>query len=363
MNIVLLLAHSIEEHDQVRLLSSLGYDVFSIGAYADPAHPGDDKRPPIPEAADHPELRAACQTRREEREGRDGPPGDRIDWAKADLPDAVIEWADVLICHHIEHTWLVPQWSRLRHKRVIWRTVGQSVEHNERLMRPLRDAGLQIVRYSPKERNIPGYLGEDALIRFWKDPAEWGGWTGEAPRIINVTQHLRQREPWTNWSFWEAATAGLPRVPLGPGSEAIGGPGALDYDTMRQWLRSSRAYLYTGTQPASYTLGLIEAMMTGIPVVSIGPSWMRAFPYGPALFEGHELTGKRPGLWGGQWVEDDTVRQLDFDDPTDARLALRCLLDDEDMARQMGADQRQRAIELFGRETVGRAWRDFLGTP
>jgi hypothetical protein len=31
--------------------------------------------------------------------------------------------------------------------------------------------GLEIVRYSPMERNIPGYIGEDALIRFYKDPA------------------------------------------------------------------------------------------------------------------------------------------------------------------------------------------------
>ena len=28
------------------------------------------------------------------------------------------------------------------------------------MMAPLRDDGLQIVRYSPKERNIPGYAGE-----------------------------------------------------------------------------------------------------------------------------------------------------------------------------------------------------------
>jgi hypothetical protein len=55
---------------------------------------------------------------------------------------------------------------------------------------------------------------------------------------------------------------------------------------MRDYLRRIRAYLYTGTQPASYTLGLIEAMMTGVPVVSIGPdhmTWQRD------LFEGHEI--------------------------------------------------------------------------
>jgi hypothetical protein len=187
---------------------------------------------------------------------------DNLRAAKEHIPDDIIDWADVIICHHYEHTWLVPQWERIRHKRVIWRTVGQSVEGNEAMMTPLRKQGLEIVRYSPKERNIPNYAGEDALIRFYKDPEEWGGWVGTDARVINITQHLRQREPYTNWGFWEQATQGLPRMALGPGSEAIGGSGELTYDEMRTWLQTARCYLYTGTQPASYTLGLIEALMT-----------------------------------------------------------------------------------------------------
>ena len=157
MNLLLLMAHSIEEYDQVRLLSGLGYDVFSLGGYIDPAHPHDPKRPALPDAPRHPELQAVVDAL-----GTD----DNITAAKDRLPDDLIDWADVIVCHHYEHRWLWPQWDRIRHKRVVWRTVGQSVEHNERLAEPYRADGLQIVRYSPKERNIPGYAGEDALIRF-----------------------------------------------------------------------------------------------------------------------------------------------------------------------------------------------------
>lgn len=334
MNILLLLAHSIEEHDQIRLLSGLGYDVFSIGGYIDPAHPHDPKRPALPDAPYHPDLRDAVDaldTR------------DNLRFAKERIPDAVLDWADTIICHHYEHTWLVPQWERIRHKRVIWRTVGQSTEGNERMMAPLRAEGLQILRYSPKERNIPGYAGEDGLIRFYKDPAEWHGWTGESPQVTNITQHLRQREPFTNWNFWEAATEGLSRVPAGPGSEDIGGTGEITFPVMKELLREMRCYLYTGTQPASYTLGLIEAMMTGIPVVSIGPSHMTIFPYGPDLFEGHEITR----LW--------------HDTPAGARAAVVDLLNDWDLARSIGAEQRTRAIDLFGMETIGAQWKAFLG--
>lgn len=335
MNLLLILAHSIEEADQITLLSGLGYDVFSIGGYIDPQHPHDPKRPGIPGAPFHPELKAVV----------DGlGTSDNLRAAKDRIPDELIDWADAIIVHHYESAWIGGNWPRIRHKRVIWRTVGQSVENNERTMAPYRADGLQIVRYSPKEAHIPGYLGADALIRFWKDPDEWTGWTGEEPVVINVTQHLRQRDPWTNWGFWDEATRGLPRMPLGPGSEAIGGPGELSYDDMKAWLRRARCYLYTGTQPASYTLGLIEAMMTGIPVVSIGPEHMTVFPYGPDLFEGHEIVDK----WSNE--------------PGHVRSILRTLLDDDGLvAGAVSHWVRQRAIELFGKEVIGTQWKAFLG--
>jgi len=268
---------------------------------------------------------------------------DNLRYAKEHIPDELIDWADTIVVHHYEHTWLVPQWDRIKHKRVIWRTVGQSVEGNERMMAPLRREGLQIVRYSPKERNIPGFAGEDALIRFYKDPDEWTGWTGEMPAVLNFTQHLAQREPYTNWGFWEQTTAGLPRMAMGPGSEIIGGPGEVPFAGMQQALREYRCYLYTGTQPASYTLGLIEAMMTGIPVVSIGPSWMRIFPYGPDLFEGHELAT----FW--------------TDLPETARQDLRDLLNNQDLAAKYGSQTRDKAIELFGKDTIWDQWARYLG--
>ena len=56
--IALCLSHSIEEHDQLKLLSGMGYEVFSIGGYIDPANPHDDKRPALPEVPFYPQLKA-----------------------------------------------------------------------------------------------------------------------------------------------------------------------------------------------------------------------------------------------------------------------------------------------------------------
>lgn len=355
MNIVLALLHEIEEHDQVKLLTELGYDVFSIGSYSDPRnHEG--LRPALPDAPDHPELREACDRIRREMEASFGPPGERFDWAKFHLPDEVIEWMDVFIVHHAEHTFIPYQWDRIRRKRIIWRSVGQSVEYNEQVMAPYRRSGLERVAYSPKEANIPGYTGHDALIRFYADPDEWGGWTGEDLRVINVTQNLKARDPYTNFGFWRGAVHTLEATPLGPGSQDIGGPGSLSLDEMKAWLRTSRAYLYTGTQPASYTLGLIEAMMTGIPIVSISPEFMRIFPYGPDLFEGLDITQLGPVGEGVLAVEGatDLLRHLLGGYPYGETEGRR-------FSEWVSGWQRERAIELFGKDTIGRQWVDFLG--
>ena len=327
--IVLCLSHSIEEHDMVKLLSSLGYDVFSIGGYIDPRSPHDAKRPALPEVPFHPDLKAAVDAL-----GTD----DNLGSAQARIPDAVLDWADAIIFHHYLDTRLFPQWERVRHKRVIWRTVGQSVEYNERLAQQFREDGLQIVRYSPKERNIPGYAGEDALIRFYKDPADYGGWTGEGEYVLGFGQHYVQRDPWTNYRFFKEATKGLQTRIIGPGSEIVGGPGEVSFDELRAELRKARCYLYTGTQPASYTLGLIEAMMTGTPVVSMGPKWFDIFP-GHDTFEGREIAFRGS------------------DDPKAVRQTLAALLTYPDP----NPPERARAIDLFGIDTIGSQWRAFLG--
>jgi glycosyltransferase involved in cell wall biosynthesis len=338
MRIALLASHEVAEYDDVRMFTQMGHEVFCPGGYQNPReHTG--IRPAIPDAPVFPELIEACERVRREK----GDPGPMIDWAKAALPDEVIDWADIIIAHHFVDRWLGGQWGRIKHKRVVWRTCGQSNADLEAFMAGGRAEGLQIVRYSPKERNLPNYAGEDAVIRFGKDPAEWYGWTGENEAVGNITQNMRQRGDACGYGFWQAATEGLKVRPAGPGSLSMrGGFGELSYEAMQLYLRLIRCYLYTGTQPASYTLGLIEAMMTGVPVVSIGPKAFGGDSYVAELFEGHEITMRFS------------------DDPQDAQRALRVALDNIDSAQFISAKTRQTAIGLFGLDKIKAEWAEFL---
>jgi hypothetical protein len=334
-NILLLASHAVAEYDDVRMFSDMGVDVFAPGGYADPANPGEGAiRPALPNAPDHPELRALCT---EQREKHANDSASMIDWAKGDVHPLLFDWADVIVVHHFPERW-IPQLLG-RGKRVIWRTCGQSDPRLERFMGGLR--GLEIVRYSPRERIAFGadFAGEDVLIRFGKYPDDYGPWIGDWPVVGNVTQDMPARGDSTGFGFWKAATEGLPVLPSGKGSEAIGGTGALPYPEMLDYLRHIRAYLYTGTQPASYTLGLIEAMLSGVPVVSIGPKAWGTYA-DPALFEGHEIAA------------------VGTDDPDEARAWLRQWLK---YPKPNHDYNRQRAIDLFGIDKVSAQWAEFLG--
>jgi hypothetical protein len=338
--ILLLLAHSIAEYDDARMLTDLGYDVFSIGSYVNPHEPADPKRPPLLTMSQHPDLEILV--------------GDQMA-AKAHLPDEVIEWADVIIAHHYVREWLAGQWPRIRHKRVVWRTCGQSDPWLEDTMAPLRRDGLTIVRYSPaEERHFKAaghWAGEDALIRFGKYVDDYGPWApaeanldGESSRWVgNITQNMGGRGEHVGLTFYRQATLGLSAFPAGPGSEDLpGGVGELSPEGVNEYLSRAGAYLYTGTVPASYTLGLIEAMLSGTPVVSIGAdAWL-----GPRdLFEAHQLA------------------PYHFDDPKKARSCLRDLLADADLAENTGWAGALVARSLFDVEIVGPQWVDLLGRP
>ncbi len=330
MKILYLPCHSILEYDEVKLLTELGHEVFSMGSYINPATPHDLKRPPIEGKYDDHLVSVATR------------------YSKDNLHEDLVEPFDAIIIQHIPE-WISNNWEIIKDKKVIWRTIGQSTAYVEAQLAPFRKEGLKVLRYSPKEENIAFNIGTDAVIRFYKDPAEYGDWNGLTNQVITIAQSMKRRGVFCNYDAFDKATTGFERKLYGAdnGDSEIWA-GQLSYEELKQVLKDSRSYFYTGTQPASYTLAFIEAMMTGIPIVSVGEE------IGNSVFRNEMDT----------WEIPDIIKNAEngfiSNNIDELRANIAELRDNHELARKIGEAGRQTAIELFGKEKIKAQWKEFL---
>jgi glycosyltransferase involved in cell wall biosynthesis len=346
MNILYYSAHSILEYDEVKLFTEMGHNVYSLGAYQN-SNDG-DLRGPIPNLYDNPHLRSVA-----------------IQCSKENTHQELIDWADVLFLMHNARVsvedhpqpWLKGNWEKFKKskKPIIWRGIGQSNAQVEQALQEFVTDGLKIVRHSPLDSTIPHYAGSSAMIRFYKDPEEYAGYNGQIPRIINLSQALygsptvNSRGDHMCIEFFKQAVDGYDWKVFGPDNDNAGehNGGLLSFEDLKQMLRFNRVFYYVGTRPANYTLGFIEAMMTGIPIVSIGPEHGNEIYTDQKTFEAHELIGD-----GGYWS----------DSVTQTRKYIAELLNNQGLAFELGNKGRARAIELFGKDKIRKDWEAFFAT-
>jgi hypothetical protein len=319
----------------------MGHEIFSPGAYVEPLNPGDASlRGGIPGLTYRQDWIEQYNRIGAKHPGEDG---------KNYLTKEFVDNFDTVIVMHLPR-WIVANWPAFKGKRVVWRTIGQSIASVEKQLSIFRHAGLQVVRYSPMERNIPGYIGEDAMIRFYKDPADYNNWNGVNKQVINFTQDMQKRDQACNFSFFEEVTRPFQRRLFGIGSDTLSwGAGKVPFPQLQEEMRNNAVYFYTGTHPASYTLNFMEAWMTGIPVVAIGPQHGNA-----SYFPGHDLYEIPKLIKNGinGFVSDD-VRVLQEN--------IKALLDDQSYAKSIGEQGRKYAIQYFGKDTIKAQWAKYLG--
>ena len=335
--ILYLSVHEILEYDELKLFSELGYECFSLGAYTQPGGVEHRKRPPLELPYNPHFIELALQ------------------YPKENLHPEMLEGIDIVIIMHdtklVTNNWPLLQEFIKKGGRVIWRSIGQSIGARENEIKVAKSQGLEIVRYSPAERTIPGYVGEDAMIRFYKDPDEYKGWTGSRHQVINFTQSLKQRGSFTGYRLLRKVFADMPAKVYGPGNEDLGmlNGGLVSYDQQLDLLQKSRVFFYHGTYPASYTLSFIEAMMTGTPIVAVGPKNGNSYDMFPGqdTYEVHDII--QNGV-NGYWS----------DNVMDIRNNISHLLNDARAAKAISAFGRSRAIELFGKAKIAEEWKRYL---
>lgn len=339
LRILYLSCHSVLKHDETTLLRELGHYVFSPPASVD----GIDS-----ESSDLRELHAVRTDEELEDFERYLPIGAAAPPGTFRLPTWFVNRFDLVIVMH-RPDWIEANWLSMRHVPVIWRTIGQSDSAVERCLAGYRKRGLRIVRYSPKEENLRPYVGADALIRFYKDPEEYRDWNGSREEVLSIVQAMPTRARECHYDLFTHVARDLPVRLYGPGNEAVGpaAMGMVSHAGLKQALRDFRCFFYLGTLPASYTLGFMEAWMTGTPVVAIGDRLMSQGQKSPSLYEVPELI--EHGVTGFIADSEDALRAT-----------CRELLRDASLAQAVSRRGREAAMRAFGKDAIKEEWKKYL---
>lgn len=327
--------HETLEWSELTLFSEFeDMEWFSIGAYTYPEGHPTLKRPGIPKLTFNQEL---------------------ADWSRkfptTDIPQEFIDQFDIIYIMHDPQV-IALNWEKMKHKTVVWRTIGQSTPHVENMIRRFKYEGLKIVRMSPMENNIIGFIGGDALIRFHNDLEENALWTGNEKRAINITQSLLGRRQFCHYDSIMQVGEGFPFLVYGSGNTDLGGlnGGELSYEYMKGALRDNRVFIYGGTFPSPYTLALIDALYTGIPVVALGQQLAENIVPEVDRIHYYELPDIIVNDQNG--FISDNINEL--------RDAVHNLLEDQELAKKIGQEGRKTAQRLFGREKIKQEWENFF---
>ena len=354
MKLLYLGAHSILEYYELSVFAELGIDFFCLGSYVDPKKPVDKIRPPLNVNGNKRWMDMKSTIEKNRTVG--DPKFHGIDM-RDNIPKEFIDEFDVIYVMHVPR-WVKHNWDKFSRKIVIWRTIGQSNTEIEMFMQEFRQKGVKIIRYSPKERTIPGYAGEDVVIRFPIDKNEFSGWTGEEKNVLTICQSIKGRAEACNFFAYEKSTKGLPRKLFGRSNEDVEySGGEISFERMKEEMKKCGVYFCTNTKPASYTLNFCEALMTGIPVVALGDSWGNSFStigadslYEiPSIFQSEEkISGDICG------ITNDNLFVLNGQ--------IRTLLENKSVADTISKNGRRLAIKLFDKDMIKQQFKEFFNT-
>ncbi len=155
-------------------------------------------------------------------------------------------------------------------------------------------------------------------------------WTGELERGLVVINDLDRRGRRLGADLFEAARVRVPLDLVGMGAERLGGLG----EVRRSDLPAFEARYRFFFNPIRYTslgMGLIEAMLVGLPVVAFATTEI------PTVIE-------------------DGVTGFIATDPDRLVASMQALLADRMLARRIGAAGREVALARFGMDRFARDW-------
>lgn len=332
MNIMYVSVHAILEDDEVRLLKSLGHNVFCLGI--------NNKNGIIQSFREKIDFNPGERALFDHFECHGGSFDIATPW-KSIIPKETLDLIDVVIVMH-DFEFIAAQWDVISSKPVVWRTIGQAMETADDYLRKYRKEGLHVVGYSAKEDLIHATIGRDEQIRFYKDERIYSNWEGSRDVIATFSNDYAGRYPELYGDYLKIV-ADTPAVLGGwKNEDAPQSIGLISPEEQIQTYRQAKGYLYASGPEIPYTLNFIEAWMTGVPTVIYMPERIRG-----TYFEIDEL------------VEDGVTGFVCRDIRT-AQERLSSIRRDKDLANRLSEAGRSAAIKLFGKDNISKKWSNFL---
>lgn len=255
----------------------------------------------------------------------------QLEWGPDDYARLLRSPSPVGFSERFDLAWLMFnwQWKLLRSDRSLpklYRVAKSSeLDHAEWSELLARD-DFSVVSFYPNTvawlKNTFGV--EVPYVPLGLDPEDYDGWTGERAAVLSVIHSYRDRG-WHHGAYLEAMQ-GLDAThvdhldPTKP---------VQSYDDIRRHMRAHRVYLHDGEQ--EYTITLLEALMTGMPIVSFAlPGIERYVVHGHNGFVGR------------------SAREI--------RAHCEALLHDRDLAETMGAASRAMALAHYSEDRWRSDW-------
>lgn len=166
------------------------------------------------------------------------------------------------------------------------------------------------------------------VIRHGMDTDYWNGWIGGDGKVMTAVWNYIQRDRICGYSLWKEVTKGFEVNPWG---ETRGLSKMADNtDHLRKLYREASVFLNT-TLWSSCPFSLLEAMSVGCPIVTTATTSI------PEFIE----NGKNGFI---------------TNDPVQMQKYLRNLIEDKDMAAEIGDAGRKTVLEQFGQQQFLDAW-------
>ncbi len=345
MKILYISCHETLERDELCVLDKLGHQVFSIGHYIDPKNPLHPTRDGSLDIKIDEELLEKYKKYHNYESIKEQFDKLNIKTIFSTYTNRVrkefVDLFDLIIIAHFEDN-LTLNWECIKHKPVIVRYIGQPETHFSPYISKVKK-----VAYSPTEKYISRHNRFDAIIRPYVDIDYYKGWTGSGDYVLTINKWFKKRGAWSAWDTYLNVTSGFNRIVGGFENNDIPfSAGDLSSDAINKLRQEAKVYFSTCSKPGPFTYSFIEALSTGIPMVTIGPKIGSVSKDSPT-FEAHTfIENGVSGFWS------DDVKEL--------KEYIRILLNDDKLAKSFSEKGREVAIKHFSMERNMQDWKNLL---